>query len=447
MATKKKAPTVAEKVAEKTKGSQQNTAGKMREQVSSAESAEPTVPSVRAGIDPSKESFPFTTEALVESAWNTDEADFVAADKALARFYRESGMYKLPARRFTTDSVLDATMLARKLLYGADKSNSDLVECRTGVISKYNPATGLVSAKFDSAEPIPVNFEANAYFGKHSITDMFVYANRRCDDKLTLAPQAGTAGAVYGFAVDQRVPLCIPECLRMLDIDRYIYRAGYRQSMRHLIEALGHCGGIVLCVGFVIYANRPKAVRTQSRRSRMAAWEDTSTDPVENPRIRLGRSELRRIITDTNNQELHRLHSTNKAAVEFRCGRGLYRYEGVQVPEHVILWPGTITINEIDGTENEEVRRILIEQYGFLRYLEQKTTDVLDQRRNDIDNVQEVLVRYDRNRVALVTACCSTNKKFVLPLPGDTNIRTCEQAQEWLHGTTGGTKMRIIGAS
>lgn len=439
--------TISEKVKTPPSGKSQQANAKTARTSGAGQPDEPTIPAMRAGIDPTKEKFPFSTDALLESAWNTDPADFVAADRALERFYRETGMYKLPARRFTTDSVMDATMLARKLLYGGDKSNAELAECRTGVIAKHNPTTGLVSARFDSKGPIPVNFEANAYFGKHSITDMFVFANRRCDDKLTLAPQAGTAGSVYGFAVDQRIPLCIPECLRVLDLDRYIYRAGYRQAMRHLVEALAHCGGIILCVGFVIYADRPKAVRTQSRRSRMSAWEDTSTDPVDSARVRLGRSELRRLVTDSNNQELHRLHSTDKAAVEFRCGRGLYWYEGVQVPEHVVLRPETIKIDEIDSTENEEVRRILIAQYGFLRYLEEKTTDVLDQRRNDIDNVQEVLVRYDGNRIALVTACCSTNKKFVLPLPGNTDIKTCEQAQAWLHGSTGGTKMRVIGAS
>jgi hypothetical protein len=59
-----------------------------------------------------------------------------------------------------------------------------------------------------------------------------------------------------------------------------------------------------------------------------------------------------------------REHRTDGPAVEFADGYAVYFYEGHRVPEQVILRPQSLTIDEIDGEKNSEIRRIMIAQFG-----------------------------------------------------------------------------------
>ena len=63
-----------------------------------------------------------------------------------------------------------------------------------------------------------------------------------------------------------------------------------------------------------------------------------------------------------------RLHSLDKPAVDYK-GFQVYAVHGVRVPAHVIMNPETITVQEIDSTENAEVRRVMIDRYGVERYI------------------------------------------------------------------------------
>lgn len=68
--------------------------------------------------------------------------------------------------------------------------------------------------------------------------------------------------------------------------------------------------------------------------------------------------------------ETFRPHSVdNLPAVEYTNGEKLWYWHGVQVPEHVVTRPESITIKEIDEEENSEVRRLMIERYGQVKYL------------------------------------------------------------------------------
>lgn len=63
-----------------------------------------------------------------------------------------------------------------------------------------------------------------------------------------------------------------------------------------------------------------------------------------------------------------RLHSETTAAVESDVER-LYFWHGVMVPAFVVVAPDQITTQHIADEENAEVRRVMMERYGYERYI------------------------------------------------------------------------------
>jgi len=68
--------------------------------------------------------------------------------------------------------------------------------------------------------------------------------------------------------------------------------------------------------------------------------------------------------------ERNQLHNAHGPAMEFRDGCRVYAWNGVVVPAVAIEATRNITVEQIDKQENLEVRRILIQQYGLDKYLE-----------------------------------------------------------------------------
>jgi hypothetical protein len=118
--------------------------------------------------------------------------------------------------------------------------------------------------------------------------------------------------------------------------------------------------------------------------------------------------------------------------------------------EKIVDKPETLTLADIQREQNEEVKRIAIEVYGWSRYLEEIGARIVDSRENDVDNTIEALVEIDDTlettgwangrvvrentpfkRRKLVLACRSTARQYFLAVPED--INTCEEGQRWLH--------------
>lgn len=74
----------------------------------------------------------------------------------------------------------------------------------------------------------------------------------------------------------------------------------------------------------------------------------------------------------------HRLHSDEEAAILWPDGWGVYSIHGVRVPEKVVLAPETMTAAEILAEPNLEVRRVMIDQFGADRLMEDSKAKVLD---------------------------------------------------------------------
>jgi hypothetical protein len=164
--------------------------------------------------------------------------------------------------------------------------------------------------------------------------------------------------------------------------------------------------------------------------------------------VLLGRPTL----VQNNNGELH---NDEGPAVVYLDGAKQYWLDGHALGalgQKIVEAPETLTIDDISGERNEEVKRLAIEAFGWSRYLDAVQATVLDRRQNDVDNTIEALVRIpeqierwewdhaERKNVSrkttiythkLVLACRSTARQYFLNVPDD--IATCEAGQKWLH--------------
>ena len=140
--------------------------------------------------------------------------------------------------------------------------------------------------------------------------------------------------------------------------------------------------------------------------------------------------------------ELHRddrgrLHNPNGMAVKYRDGWGCWRINGVAVDEQIVMRPESQTIKQIGDEQNAEVRRVRIERYGWTKYLQESGAKCLNQRKNEIENTREALFAGPGMRVMVVT--CPTGRLFSLPVPEE--VKSCEQAHNWLAGDRGLTSI------
>jgi hypothetical protein len=127
------------------------------------------------------------------------------------------------------------------------------------------------------------------------------------------------------------------------------------------------------------------------------------------------------------------LHNENGPSVMFPSGYSMWNIESVPVDEQIVMHPETQTIEEINQEDNEEVRRIRINRFTWLQYLEKSNAKVVDKRKNDIDNQIECLVVDPVGTKRLIVSDPSTARKYVLGVPSE--VMTCEEAQSWInHG-------------
>lgn len=137
-----------------------------------------------------------------------------------------------------------------------------------------------------------------------------------------------------------------------------------------------------------------------------------------------------------------------------------WHIRGVAVTEQIVMRPETLTVQQINSILNIEAKRIAIERYGWIKYLEEADAKVISENVNEIDGTKEVLVRlniglsgshgsavssvWNGDCNLLLCSCPSTGRVYPIEVPS--NILTCEVAQEWLIGQRM-SGVRIIGAS
>ena len=107
------------------------------------------------------------------------------------------------------------------------------------------------------------------------------------------------------------------------------------------------------------------------------------------------------------------LHNETGQSVRFRSGWGLWTIEGTPVDEQIVMYPETQTVEQIDKEENQDVRAIRIQRFGWPRYIRESGAEAKDERKNEVEGTREALfVCRDGSRRLIVT--CPTGRVFAL---------------------------------
>jgi len=129
--------------------------------------------------------------------------------------------------------------------------------------------------------------------------------------------------------------------------------------------------------------------------------------------------------------EQRRLHCSTGPAMAFADGYAIWAWHGVRVSQHVIEDPATLNIEDIRMQKNAEVRRVMIERYGWDTFMDQCGADLIAA---DTDPVGAPglrgLFRMNSGEHVLVCSCASSGHTFYLEVPPE--VSTCQQAANWL---------------
>lgn len=138
-----------------------------------------------------------------------------------------------------------------------------------------------------------------------------------------------------------------------------------------------------------------------------------------------------------------RLHNENGPAITYRDGVKIWAINGIGLTEQIIMAPETLTVKQIDSEPNNDVKSIMINRFGWARYIKESESNLLDYRDNDVENTKEALYTTKQFGKRLVVTC-PTGRIFVLGVPD--NIKTCKQAQNWLGnvGNKNSSKINVI---
>ena len=135
--------------------------------------------------------------------------------------------------------------------------------------------------------------------------------------------------------------------------------------------------------------------------------------------------------TEIHRNSAGRLHNENGMSVKYADGWGIYTWHGFAIPKShywIITDKQKITPAKIEKEANAELRRIMLEIYGFSKYLEERKGKVLSEDVDGAGNPRrliEITVGNEQHRVIeLINSSLEpdgTRRKFHLgAMPGET---------------------------
>jgi hypothetical protein len=140
------------------------------------------------------------------------------------------------------------------------------------------------------------------------------------------------------------------------------------------------------------------------------------------------------VILQDRPSEIHmveeRLHNDKGMAVKYRDGWGIWSINGFSVTEQIVMRPETMTVEQIDAEQNQDIRSIMLDRFTWVRYIKDTNAQCINHRDNPVEGTKEALYRLKEDNRLIVT--CPTGRLFCLGVPS--NVETCEEAQRWLGG-------------
>lgn len=127
------------------------------------------------------------------------------------------------------------------------------------------------------------------------------------------------------------------------------------------------------------------------------------------------------------------LHNDEGPAILFADNFAVWNINGSRVTEQIVMRPETLTVEQINKESDSDVQSIMIDRFGWGRYIEESNSVQIDSRRNDVENTLEAL--YDTAQFGRRLVCtCPTGRVFVKGIATQPDTKTCESAQQWLAG-------------
>jgi hypothetical protein len=110
------------------------------------------------------------------------------------------------------------------------------------------------------------------------------------------------------------------------------------------------------------------------------------------------------------------------------------RWRRVPVNERIAFHPEQLTAKETLAERNAEVRRVMIERMGYLRFSQEAGAKLLDEDRDSGGTRQllQIDLLQDEPLVGLSCICPSTGRQYFLRVPP--KMKTCHQAAAWMAG-------------
>lgn len=130
----------------------------------------------------------------------------------------------------------------------------------------------------------------------------------------------------------------------------------------------------------------------------------------------------------------NRPHCEDGPSHRWSDGWSLWYINGIAVDEQIVMRPETQTVDQINAEQNQDIRAIRIERYGWPKYLRDSNAKCIDFRDNEIEGTKEALYVTSHGDKRLV-ATCATGRIFAMGVPSE--VVSCSAAQEWLGGGKG----------
>lgn len=110
------------------------------------------------------------------------------------------------------------------------------------------------------------------------------------------------------------------------------------------------------------------------------------------------------------------------------------RWAGVNIDRRIAFHPELIAVEEVLAERNSERRRVLLDRYGYGRFLHDAQAEILDR---DLDpggerQLLRVKLEGDEDLVAMSCFCPSTSRQYIIRVPPATP--TCHHAAAWIAG-------------
>jgi hypothetical protein len=110
------------------------------------------------------------------------------------------------------------------------------------------------------------------------------------------------------------------------------------------------------------------------------------------------------------------------------------RWAGINVDRRTAFHPESIQVAEVLSEKNAERRRVMLERYGFGRFLKDAGAELRDRDRDPGGERQLMRIELpgDEDLVAMSCFCPSTGRQYIIRVPPATT--TCRQAAAWIAG-------------